>query len=206
MSVDKDKKVSDLPADDTSGDTQDPKGNDTSGDKVSYDTYKKTLSEAKRLKSELKAKEDALELARQDKLAAEGNKDELISQLKVQNAKLEKQHKDTFSSFVYSSLDNQVKEAALAMGCIDPDAVTKLADLSDIEVDSKTFKADKDAVAGVLENIKKAKPYLFNKPGPKINSKLPSGAAASSGEKPLKDLSTDELYKKLKEVNQKLKG
>lgn len=186
---------------DAGGQDQEPMKSDASGaDKVSYDTYKKTVSEVKRLKAEIKAKEDALTAAQQEKLAAEGNKDELISQLKAQVSKLEKANKDTLNSFVFMSLDTQVRKEAEKLGCVDPDAVVRLADLTAVDVDTKTFMADQGQLAQVITDLKKSKPYLFGKSGAKINTQAPGGTIDVEKKKPLKDMSKDELWAELKKV------
>jgi hypothetical protein len=176
-------------------------------DQVSYDTYKKTVAEVKKLKAELKAREEALTSAQQEKLAAEGNKDELINQLKGQVGKLEKAHKETFQSFVRTSVDAQVKEIAQQMGCIDPDAVIVLAkdNLKDLEVDAQTFKADQSQVTSALEELKKGRPYLFSKPGPRVNSSLPNAGSKDGGQKSFKNMSRDELWQQYKEISLKEK-
>lgn len=195
--------------DNTSGDDQDPANltPDASGadGKVAHSTYKKTVDEVKKLKEQLRLRDEKLSKAEQDKLEAEGKKDELIASLKKKNGELETTHKTTLNSFIFSSLDTQVREEAARLGCVDTDAVVKLADLSSIDVDPKTFKADKKDLVALIEGMKKEKPYLFSKAGPKINSKLPSGKAVED-EKPdekedLSKLSTEELKKRIKEID-----
>lgn len=190
----------------TSGADDQPAGGDDQSkvkpsgqDQVSYETYKKTVAEVKKLKDTLKAQADALAQAEQAKLMAEGNKDELINKLKSDLQKLEKTHKETFNSFVYSSLDAQVREEAQKLGCIDPDALVKLADLSQVEVDAKTFKADRTQLTEILESLKREKTYLFNKSGPKINTQGP-GKFVEKEAKPLKDMTKEELWAELRKA------
>ncbi len=192
-------------SDDTSGDSaddsKDQSGGAADGKKVSYETYKKTVASEKAAKARLKELESKLTDSENDKLTAEGKKDELIAKLKGDHEKLSKQHKDTLNSFVFSSLDAQVREEAVKLGCIDADAVGKLIDMSDIEVDPKTFKADKEKLSEVLDELKKSKPYLFNKAGPKLNSKLPGGKTPKQTDgKKLSDLSRDEIMQKLRSL------
>lgn len=188
----------------TTDDLNDQGGGATDGDKsVKHSTYKKTVDEVKRLKAELKSRDERLSKAEQDQLSAEGKKDELIAKLKSDNDKLGKSNKDILNSFVSSSLDSQVREEAARLGCVDADAVTKLIDLSDVEVDPKTFRADKAKLTEVLEDLKKSKPYLFNKAGPKINGKLPDGKGPKVPKvegKKLAELSTEQLWQKLREA------
>jgi hypothetical protein len=60
-------------------------------------------------------------------------------------------------------------------GCVDANALMKLADLSDVEVDAETFMADTDKVAEIVSSMKTSAPYLFSKSAPKVNGKLPAG-------------------------------
>lgn len=170
---------------------------------VSYDTYDKTMRELKALKRANKDLADKQTNAENDRLQAEGKKDELIAKLRGDFDKATKGHKETIGNFVSASLANQVREIASGMGCIDVDAIDKLVDLSDVEVDSKTFRADKDALTSLLNGLKKSKPYLFNKAAPKINTKLPGGGRVfetEGGQKDLKDMSKDELFGALRNL------
>jgi hypothetical protein len=96
-----------------------------------------------------------------------------------------------------------VREEAAKIGCIDPDAVVKLADLSSVEVDAKTFRADKTQLVEVLETLRKEKPYLFGKSGPKLNTKTPGGAPPEEKKKAFKDMSQQELWQELKRVKER---
>ncbi len=186
---------------DVTKDQNDQGASGTDGSKtVAYDTYKKTVTEAKAAKAKLKELEDKLANAENDKLGAEGKKDELIAKLRGDLDKATKSQKDTLNSFVYSSLDSQVRAEAERLGCVDADAVSKLVDLSDVEVDTKTFKADKEKLTEVLEDLKKSKPYLFNKAGPKINTKMPGGKFVVDGSKTkkLSELTKDEIWAQLR--------
>lgn len=171
------------------------------GDKVSLETYQKTLKQKKTSDARIKELESALAEKENDKLSLEGKKDELLAKLKADNDRLSKEQKATLSNFVFASLENQVRAKAASLGCIDLDAIGKLVDLSDIEVDSKTFKADEKEVASVIEGLKKSKPYLFNKAGPKLNTKMPNGKIVESqGGKKLGDLTKEEIWAELRNL------
>lgn len=171
---------------------------------VSYDTYDKTMKELKALKRANKEMSDKQTNSENDRLQAEGKKDELITKLRGDLDKATKNSKDLVGNFVNASLANQVREIAASMGCVDVDAIDKLVDLSDVEVDTKTFRAEKDALTELLNGLKKSKPYLFNKAAPKINTKLPGGGRTfetESGKKALKEMSKDEIFGELRKLN-----
>ncbi len=185
----------DDPNDDASG-----KGNGS----VAYDTYKKTLGEAKQAKARLKELEAKLAGAENDKLAADGKKDELIAKLRGDLDKVSKTHKETLNGFISTSLAAQVREQAATLGCVDLDAAEKLLDLSDVEVDTKTFRANKDELASSLAALKKAKPYLFSKEAPKINTKMGAGGGkGDGGGKRLKEMTRDEILVNMRKLESK---
>lgn len=180
----------------TSGDSQDQEKSKASGkDTVSYDTYKKTLSEAKRLKEQLKeaqALKDRLVELEQNEQVRLGKHEETIADLRKQVEAANKGKKEVFQKFAYKSLGEQVKSEALKHGCVDPDALMKLADLSDVEIDAETFEADREKLAEIVSGIKGSKPYLFNKAAPKVNGSMPAGERPPK-EIDFKKMSTTEI-------------
>jgi hypothetical protein len=183
---------------DVSDVTQDQKESNAGGkkDSVSYDTYKKTLGEAKRLKEQLKEAlvlKDKLAELEQNEQVRLGKHEETITTLRKQLEDAKKGEKAVFQKFAYKSLGEQVKSEALKHGCVDPDALMKLADLSDVEIDAETFEADKEKLAEIVGGIKSTKPYLFNKSGPNINGKMPSGQKVDGKTIDFKKMTTTEI-------------
>lgn len=147
-------------------------------DSVSHDTYKKTVSEVKKLKEQLREAnllKDKLAELEQNEQMRQGKHEETIATLRAELDKTKKSEKAVYQKYAFKSLGQQVREEALKHGCVDPDALMKLADLSDVEIDAETFEADKEKIADIVSNIKTDKPYLFNKAGPKVNGSLPNG-------------------------------
>jgi Asp-tRNA(Asn)/Glu-tRNA(Gln) amidotransferase C subunit len=152
-------------------------------DTVSHDTYKKTVGEVKRLKEQLKEAltlKDKLAELEQNEQMRQGKHEETITTLRKQLEDTKKSEKAVFQKYAFKSLGEQVRVEAMKHGCVDPDALMKLADLSDVEIDAETFEADKDKLAEIVASVKTTKPYLFNKSGPKINGKMPSGEKVES--------------------------
>jgi hypothetical protein len=165
-------------------------------DTVSHDTYKKTVGEVKRLKEQLKEAlvlKDKLAELEQNEQIRQGKHEETIATLRKQLDDAKKGEKSVFQKFAYRSLGEQVKSEALKHGCVDPDALIRLADLSDVEIDAETFEADKDKLAEIVSGIKTTKPYLFNKSGPKINGKMPSGEKIESKAIDFKKMTAGEI-------------
>ena len=139
--------------------------------------YESLLREKRRAASE-KQRADMLaaelESERQAKLEAEGNLAESNEGLKKQVEELSKSKKQLAGNFAFNSLVSQVEAVASKLGCVDTEALGKLMNLQEVEVDMETFRADSEELKALIEEQKKSRPYLFNKPGPKINSANPS--------------------------------
>lgn len=173
-------------------DVQKSKDHASGKDQVSHETYKRTVGEVKRLKEQLKeaqALKDRLAELEQNEQIRAGKHEETIQQLRSELEKTKKAERSVFQKYAYKSLGSQVREEAMKHGCVDPDALMKLADLSDVEVDADTFEADRDKIAEIVNGVKSQRPYLFSKSAPKINSKGPSG------EEPQKETKID--FKKM---------
>lgn len=157
----------------------DAKGPSPEARHVSHQTYRKTVEAEKAAKARARDFEAKFNELNEKLLAESGNKDELIKSLKAKLDGESKRAKELFNSYARKSLGAQMRSAALEAGCIDPDAVMSLGDFSNLEVDAQTFEADDNEVKDIINGLKKSKPYLFQKPGPKVNSKLPSGGSVS---------------------------
>jgi hypothetical protein len=163
---------------------QESKKDQASGkDQVSHETYKRTVGEVKRLKEQLKesqALKDRLAEFEQNEQMRAGKHEETIQSLRAELDKTKKSERSVFQKYAYKSLGSQVREEAMKHGCVDPNALMKLADLSDVEVDAETFEADKEKIAEIVSSMKTSSPYLFTKAAPKVNGKMPSGEDVGS--------------------------
>jgi hypothetical protein len=159
------------------------KGSKAGGkDSVSHETYKKTVSEVKRLKDQLREAQglkDKLTELEQNEQMRQGKHEETIATLRADLEKVKKSEKAVYQKYAFKSLSQQVREEATKQGCVDPEALMKLADVGDVEIDAETFEADKEKLVEIVSQVKTARPYLFNKSGPKVNGSLPSGDKVS---------------------------
>ncbi len=167
----------DSPEDDANLDTEIVDGPEDDGKKsVSRNSYLKAVSEAKNARARAKLAEERAQTLEDEKLRAQGDKDGEIKNLRQQLTDAQKTNKGLQQSVVKRALNAQVTQAATKAGCIDPDAVMRLIDMSELgDVDGETLEADQEAVDLVIGSLKKSKPYLFQKPGPRINNRNPSG-------------------------------
>lgn len=168
----------------------------TSGDKVAYETYRKTLEEAKRAKAEreeLKARLEELEKA---KLEETGQVKELAERLKKENAELQLKFKNSAKQFGKVLLEKEVKSVASSFG-VRPEALddlVKIGPFKEFQV-NEDFSVDSEKLKEILSGMRKEKPYLFveSKPAPKdVN---PHGGGTSSGSVDLGKMSKEELIK-----------
>lgn len=171
--------------------------NQNNQDKVSYETYRRTVD------AEKKAKAKADELARKVKefeerdLAAQGKSQELIESLRSQVKEKEEKLNSVVGSFAYKSVESQLKEEAIKQGCVDIDLLLKAGnnEFSKIEVDAENgFQVNKDDLKRFFETTMQKHPMLFKKSGPKFHD----GAPANSGDFGSKDyskMSSAELMK-----------
>ncbi len=180
----------------------DPGGDDET-EKVSRSTYKKAVSQAKSARERAKLAEERASQLEQEKLAAEGNKDEQLKKLNADLLKARQANKEIYGNIAKKTLNAQVKAAATAAGCIDPDAVLALADLSELDVDSQSFEADAQDVQAVIAALKKSKAYLFNKSAPNVNTRMPGGQGNSKApqKEDLSKLTTEQLRNRLRQLD-----
>lgn len=140
---------------------------------------------------------DKLAQIEQEQLANAGKKDELIEQLKKSVREKEDKLKATVQTFALKSVNQQVLEAARAMGCEKPEVAMKLADLADVTV-GDDFSVDADALKSALEKVKEEVPQLFKKnvAAPRDGSPANVGDAKKSPDK-MSIAELQDLYKKI---------
>lgn len=134
-------------------------------DKVSYESYKKVLGEKKNASEKLAQMQAELEKLREEKLVAEGNKDQLLEDYKkkFEDTKALLEEKD--KKFAWQKISSTIKTEALKHGCLNPDKLIRLMSdeqLNKIEM-SENFEINNDSVNQVLEEAIKENNFLFKK-------------------------------------------
>jgi hypothetical protein len=148
---------------------------ETIKDTVAYDTHRKLLGEKKQVAAALAEAQARLEALEQDKLSSEGKKDELITKLQKATQEKEEKLKKVVGAFQYRAVSNKFVEKAKAEGCIKPDKLMALADLSSVEVDVENdFAVSEESVTTIIENLKKEVPFFFQKGTVNILDKTPN--------------------------------
>lgn len=158
-----------------SAQTPDASGNgnqQTTEDKVAYETYKRTLSEAKKYKSEMQALKEKLASYEESKAIEEGKKDEVIERLRKEKEEAYNNLKQREAQFAEKTIRSQVEAKAIEAGCVDVDALCKLVDFDGLDVDG--FEVSQQSLEMVIGEAKEKRPYLFSKPAPKVHDGVPA--------------------------------
>lgn len=137
-------------------------------DSVAYETYRKTVSEAKRLKeqlAEIKAQKDADDQA---KLAEQGKYKEMVETLQKDLKLKDGEFKKKEAYFVQSNLKSAVKAYAKELGAIDQatEEIYEVAKakglLSALEI-KDDYSVDGEQVKSALSELSKKSPWFFKK-------------------------------------------
>lgn len=157
--------------------TPDPKTDDVTVDRSAEEyakRLKETSAEAKRHRQENAALKARLEELEQKSLTEQGNWKEVAEKAQAKAKESEEKLKKANQTFAFKSVSSQVATEALKLGCIDTDALVKLADLSELEV-KEDFSVEPESIKTLLAEMQKAKPFLFEKAAPKIADAIPNG-------------------------------
>lgn len=183
-----------------SQETVETNGQDNS--KVSYETYSRTVTEAKRAKKELEEFKSKFTEIEQAKLAETGKKDELLDSLKKENSELKNKFNSAVHSFARSRVQETFMSEAMKLGCIKPEIVSRayLDELKGIDFDDE-FRPNREQITALLTKVRNEAPELFSKQGPAIGShQVKVGDQSKPEAKPISKLSNDELLKQFADV------
>jgi uncharacterized protein YjbJ (UPF0337 family) len=166
----------------------------TTKDNVAYDTHRKLLGEKKQVQSQLQEAMTRLETLEQEKLSAEGKKDELITTVQKKLTEANDKLKKVVGAFQYRAVSNKFVEKARAEGCLKPEKLMQLADLSQIEVDvDNDFSVSDESVSSIIEGLKKEVPFFFQKNNITVIDQVPGNINSQVGPQDLTKKSMDEL-------------
>lgn len=173
-----------------------PGGSDESGGAVDVAGLlkhkDKLLSETKKLKADMAELRKIADSAHQEKLQAEGKKDELIASLRKEKDALTQKVVGSHSAFATRVIHGELKAEAAKAGCVSLEDFVRLVDIESIEVDDN-YNPDPEKVKAIVQDAMKMKPYLFSKSAPNINTKLPNGEPLNETKEDLTKLSSKEL-------------
>lgn len=132
-------------------------------DVVAYETYRKTVGEVKKLKPELRAKEEEnlelkrqVELYEQQKAESEGRKDDVIKSLRDKIVEVETERSTIKKNYAWNALSAQIKSEAIKQGCVNPDKLIRLMpeeDLKGIDINDE-FMINSEDLERVIAKAK----------------------------------------------------
>lgn len=168
-----------------------------SGDTVAYSTYKKALRDLKRIQDERNSLIAQQQRYEEEKLQAEGKKDEVISNLRKQLDDHKRQMELRDQQMAYEKVSSQVMNAAAKRGCRDPQSLVRLLDkdFPTLDLDSGFNVNDQD-LSMLLDRAEKDYTYFFQREAPKVSDGTPAGPPVNAG-KTLKDLTMEEKLRLL---------
>ena len=145
---------------------------------VSFDDHDRALKDLHKYKAQAKEAADKAAALEQEKLLAEGKKDEVIKSLQGTVAELKNKTAEMQKNFAWDKVKNVLKTKAASAGIIDSGAADKFVSLVDFKGrnpfrDDSTFDADENVLNQVFEDAKKDMPYFFSKAGPTIKDTTP---------------------------------
>ena len=169
---------------------------DKKDEKVAFATYSKLLSEKKKRDAEIADYKSKLEAIEQQALQDQGKYKELNETLKKQVAEKDTRIKTMFQEFGTKTLKTRFEAEAKNLGCVDPDALYKLVDLEQVEINDD-FSFNPDQLKNVLSESQKSRAYLFKKDVVNAKDASPSGGNNSNAGFDVSKLNGKDLQKLL---------
>jgi hypothetical protein len=170
-------------------------------DGIAYETYRKTVTQYKRAAEKNAELEAALAAATQDKMQAEGKKDELISALRKQTQDLESKYKQSQTAYSWNVIGAQIKAELASRGVGNPDKVLNYAkaahkdDLGAIEV-GDDYTVNRTDLSRFVDKFLNENQDLGFVSKVKVKDLSPGKVEMKKDDKkPLDKLSKDELMK-----------
>lgn len=162
---------------------------------VKFETYSRVLGKLKTTEAQFSELQDKINSLEQEKLEAEGNKDQLIDSLRKELNERKAREKQIVGSIALSQGRNALVDQAVKAGCNSPEILTKLleSDLQGLDYDSE-FKPDQEQVKLLIEEARKKNPILFSKEPPKTaNHNLNTTPPKQKTTKPLVEMTDEEF-------------
>lgn len=167
----------------------------TSNDVVKYESYRKVVGQNKKFKSELEKLQEQLSQIQNEKLTAEGKKDELIQSLQEQANEYKSKYAKAIGSFAKTKAYDVITDEAVKMGCQSVSLLKRAVEdrLDSLDYDD-SFTPDRDQVKAIILEIKEQEPVLFSKAGANIaNHNINPSPTKQIKAKKLSEMTEEEL-------------
>lgn len=172
---------------------------------VKFETYDKVMRRLKAKEQELETAREETVLFQQEKLEAEGKKDELITSLRTELTESKRKSKEIVGTVATSNALSIITDVAVKSGCA-PESLPLLRkfvqdDIGSLEFDAN-FKPDHEQVVAMIEDVRQKAPVLFSKAAPKMPShNVNTSTQNGSGKQDVKKMKMDQLMKVWAEEN-----
>lgn len=168
----------------------------TSQPTLSYDTYKRTVGEVKKVKSQLSEAQERLKAYEQKEMEAAGQHSDLIAALRAENTKLKTDVEERDQVYQWSKRSESLRSALAKQGCIKPDHLLRLMDeevLNQIEIDDNYNPVMED-VTRIVDSFKGDPDYgyLFRGQTHSVDTVNPASRIEKPAPRPLKDIPINE--------------
>jgi len=138
----------------------------------------KRRAQEKQLKKQLEDAQAKIKAAGEEKLKEQGQWQAAYETSKGELEQAKLQLKKMQTTFAYKTVTSQIKEHAIRNGCVDSEAMIKLATanglLDSVEPDEE-FNLAAETVKNIVLEAQKSMPYLFGKQAPTIRDGTPPG-------------------------------
>jgi hypothetical protein len=181
-------------SDSTVGDQTQVSDQNTKPSGQSDTIVQRLLAEKKKEQEKRRGLEERLSLLEQEKLEAEGKKDELIKTLKAQAQETAKKYNQATATYAQKLVESQLSQKAKEFGCVDTELLAKAIDLNSLEV-SEDFTVDAQSLETQLNQIRQSKPYLFKAEAPKFKDGVPTNKQQQNPATDIHKMSLEEMKK-----------
>ncbi len=182
------------------GESNNQASGETEKQTVAYETYRKTVGEVKKLKSEIESFRQKEIEKEQALLAEQGKYKEALEAAMKKQKELEKVLTEKEKTYARNIFTKEAKQVAMQLGAMPEalDDIVKVGNWSDVEID-ESFNINTDQLKEAISRLQKEKPFYFKKESSTPRS-VDTRANLAQHKKDLKELSREEIMARLKSL------
>lgn len=167
-----------------------------SEDKVSYDSFRKSVEAEKKARTRANDLESQLESLRTKELEEKQQWQTLADEYKQKFQQVEQDLKRERETAKWNMVTSAIKTKARESGCVDPDKLIKIFDKSDFELlQAEQGQIKDESLSALMDKAKKENPFFFGSQQVRINDALPAGG---QGEKSSNEMSKEDILNELR--------
>ena len=167
-----------------------------------HEAHRRALAQRAKFKAENDDLKARLEKYEQERLMAEGKKDEALDYWKEKAAEYESKYKESTANFGKNQVKSQLTKRLMDAGCVEPDVAISLINREEMRAVDENFNVDDKDLERIVDGLKRdpraQKVRLFSATG--VNDITPAtGVGYEEPKEDFSKLSAKELMAKLKE-------